>query len=159
MAQEDKDTNFPIHVDSKLINTLQKIISYGLKVLACLMCTVILWTIADLTLYIFKTMVEPPYLTFTLEEILATFGSFLIVLIAIEIFINIILYFKKNTGHVRLVLATALMAIARKVIILDYDNASNSQLFAIGAVIAALAVAYLLVIYANNKLESSENTK
>lgn len=158
MQQEDRDTNFPIHVDSKLINILQKVITYGLKVLACLMCVVILWTIVDLTVFIFNTMSEPPYLSFTIEEILATFGSFLIVLIAIEIFINIILYFKKNTNHVRLVLATALMAIARKVIILDYDKASNSQLFAIGAVIAALAIAYWLVIYANNRLETSENT-
>ena len=44
------------------------------------------------------------------------------VLIAIEIFINIMVYLREDVIHVKIVLATTLMAIARKVIILDPDK-------------------------------------
>ncbi len=46
----------------------------------------------------------------------------MVTLIAIEIFLNIVLYLRDDVLHVKLVLATALMAIARKVIVLDYKT-------------------------------------
>lgn len=45
------------------------------------------------------------------SDILATFGAFMAVLIAIEIFINIIIYLREDVIHVKIVMATALMAI------------------------------------------------
>ena len=47
---------------------------------------------------------------------LATFGAFMAVLIAIEILINITIYLRDDVIHVKIVMATALMAIARKVL-------------------------------------------
>lgn len=57
---------------------------------------------------------------FEIGDILQTFGAFMAVLIAIEIFINITLYLRTDVIPVKLVVATALMAICRKVIIFDY---------------------------------------
>ncbi len=88
---------------------------------------------------------KPPLLHLTVSEIFDLFGTFMVVLIAIEIFINIRLYLGSNTLPIQLVIATALMAIARKVIILDLADTSAEQVFAIGAVTLALGVTYWLV--------------
>jgi uncharacterized membrane protein (DUF373 family) len=58
----------------------------------------------------------------TISDILATFGAFMAVLIAIEILININIYLRDDLIHVKIVMTTALMAIARKVIIMDFDK-------------------------------------
>jgi len=60
---------------------------------------------------------EPPLTILRISNLSDMFGSFLSVLIAIEIFLNITLYLREDVIHVKLVVATALMAIARKVIV------------------------------------------
>lgn len=143
------DTGFPIQVPSPSINFLQKVILWSIKILAFLMVIVILWSVGDVifTLYL-KT--KDPYLFVTdFDELLAVFGGFLIVLIAIEIFLNIILYLKKEMGHLRLVMATALMAVSRKVIILDYDKISDWHMVGMGALILSLGLAYWFICQGN----------
>jgi len=81
----------------------------------------------------------------SISDILATFGAFLAVLIAIEIFINITLYLKTNVIPVRLVVATALMAISRKAIIFDFERITPPYLIGTAAVILALGVTYWLI--------------
>jgi uncharacterized membrane protein (DUF373 family) len=66
-------------------------------------------------------------------------------LIAIEIFVNIVLYLREDVIHVRLVIATALMAAARKVIVFDYATTDVAYVWATGLVIVALAASYWLV--------------
>ena len=81
-----------------------------------------------------------------ITDILATFAAFLAVLIAIEIYQNIILYLRTDVIFpVKLVVATALMAIARKVIILDFKEISALYIFATAAVVLALGITYYLI--------------
>lgn len=145
MEEEKDDGLYLIKVKSPLINFLQKVILYSIKVLAIFMTIVIIWSIIDVGLVMFDHIIQPPYLLLKFEEILGLFGGFLVVLIAIEIFLNIILYLRKDMNHIRLVVATALMAIARKVIILDYEKIASIQLYGIAATIIALGIAYWLV--------------
>ncbi len=56
----------------------------------------------------------------------------------IEIFINITVYLREDVIHVRLVVATALMAVARKVIVFDFlyhlsDNRSTQWVILMGS--------------------------
>jgi uncharacterized membrane protein (DUF373 family) len=143
---KDDDANFPIELNDRLITFLQKVIIFGVKILAILMTIVILWTVGEVVFVIYQQASRPPYFLLTnIEDILGIFGAFLIVLIAIEIFLNIILYLKKDIMHLKLVVATALMAIARKVIIIDYDTVPTPHLYGIGVVIIALGIAYWLI--------------
>ena len=73
---------------------------------------------------------------------------------AIEIFINIASYLRENVIHIKLVLATAFMAVARKVIVLDYKEVSSDYVFATAALVLALAVAYWLAVVKNTSIES-----
>jgi len=124
---------------------LKKIIHLCLKVLGLMMILVIISGVVDVGWTIYQRIVSPPVFILTINDILATFGAFMVVLIAIEIFQNIILYLRDDVIHVKIVLATALMAVARKVIILDYDELEPLYIFATGIVLVATGVTYFLV--------------
>lgn len=128
-----------------LIRMLHKAIRIGVKVLAVIMTLVIFWGIGDVIWVIYQRLSQPPYFLLKINDILATFGAFLAVLIAIEIFLNITLYLRDDVIHVRLVVATALMAIARKVIVFDFKELAHSYVFATAAVLFALGVTYWLI--------------
>lgn len=124
---------------------MKNIIRYSLKTLAALMILVIVSGVVDVGWTLYQRLISPPRLILTMGDILATFGAFMVVLIAIEIFQNIILYLRDDVIHVKIVLATALMAVARKVIILDYDELDAMYVFATGLVLIATAIAYYFV--------------
>jgi len=67
------------------------------------------------------------------------------VLIAIEIFLNITLYLRDDVVHVKLVVATALMAIARKVIVFDFAKIDGMEILGTGAVVLGLGIVYWLM--------------
>ena len=124
---------------------LHKIIRIAVKVLAALMVAVIVWGIGDVIYVLYQRLMEPPLLLLSISDILATFGAFLAVLIAIEIFINITLYLKTDVIPVRLVVATALMAISRKVIIFDFEKITPLLVLATATVVLALGITYWLI--------------
>ncbi len=149
MKNEDEDdagASFPIDVDSSMINFLQKVILFGIKFLALLMTLTILWSIVHVAYLFYLKVLEAPTPSIDIDKLLSLFGAFLLVLIAIEIFLNIILYLRKDISHLKLVLATALMAIARKIIILDYAHVEASLMLSMAAIIVSLGLAYWLVV-------------
>ncbi|WP_052507505.1 phosphate-starvation-inducible PsiE family protein [Desulfonatronovibrio magnus] len=133
------DPEYPV------LKFLKLIIRYAVVVLAITMTLVIIWGVGDVIWVLVNRLQEPPYMLLSISDILATFGAFIAVLIAIEIFVNITLYLDGKIIHVKLVLATALMAIARKVIIFDYEKLGPEYVWATAAVIFALVVGYWLV--------------
>ncbi len=128
-----------------LIRHLNKCVVLAVKILACLMVIVVWLALADVVIHMVKEIQNPPYGLFSIEALIATLGNFLLVLIAIEIFLNIVFYLKRDAVHVPLVLATALTAVARKVIIFDYANVSPIHLFGTASVIIALGLTYWLI--------------
>ena len=131
--------------EDPFLEVLHRIIRFAVKVLAGLMVVVIVWGIGDVVYVLFQRLLEPPFLLLSINDILATFGAFLAVLIAIEIFINITMYLKTDVIPVRLVVATALMAISRKVIIFDFDKITPPFLLGTAATVLALGATYWLI--------------
>lgn len=131
--------------EDRTINSLRKVIRIAVRLLAIIMVLVILWGIGDVIYVLYIRLTSPPLLLLSIHDILATFGAFLAVLIAIEIFVNISMYLSTNVIQVRLVVATALMAISRKVIIFDFDTLSPHYIYASGVVIVALGITYWLL--------------
>ncbi|MCP5037570.1 MAG: phosphate-starvation-inducible PsiE family protein [Rhodobacteraceae bacterium] len=110
------------------------------------MVIVIVMGVVDVAWTLYKKVMEPPEYILTISDMLATFGAFMAVLIAIEIFINITVYLRDDVIHVRIVMATALMAIARKVIILDLNKIGSEYLWGIAAVVFSISIGYWLVV-------------
>lgn len=138
---------FPMKYSSQdpFIWFLQKIIRAAVRAVAVLMTLVILWAVVDIIWILYQQFITEPYGLLNINDILSTFGAFMAVLIAIEIFVNIIVYLRDEVIHVKIVLATALMAIARKVIVFDYDQLSSEYVWATAAVILALSLGYWLI--------------
>lgn len=126
---------------------LHKLIRTAVRILAVLMVFVIYWAVADVIWVLYEHFSAPPYFVSPTDDIVRFFAGFLAVLIAIEVFINITLYLRDDAIHVQLVVATALMAVARKVIVMDYNDLSPAQLWAMGILILAVGATYWVVAY------------
>jgi uncharacterized membrane protein (DUF373 family) len=131
--------------EEPLIHGLHVIIRFCVRILAVLMTLVIIWSVADVGWVLYERVMISPVGLLNVNDILALFGTFMATLIAIEIFLNIVLYLRDDVLHVKLVLATALMAIARKVIVLDYKTLEPEYIWATAAVVFALSIGYWLV--------------
>ena len=141
-----KNVELSIADRDPVIRRLHQIIRFGVKLLAVLMTLLILWGIGDVVWIMVQRLSQPPILILKIGDILAIFGAFLAVLIAIEIFLNITMYLRDDVIHVRLVIATALMAIARKVIVFDFKEIGHQHVYATAAVVLALGVTYWLLL-------------
>lgn len=132
--------------DSPFVRKLKWIIRVAVRVLALLMTMVIVMGVIDVVWVLYHKLINPPMFILQIDEILATFGAFMAVLIAIEIFVNITIYLREDVIHVKIVMATALMAIARKVIILDMKEYQAADLWGLAAVVLATSIAYCIVV-------------
>lgn len=134
---------------SKLLKIMDRIIHHCAVVIAFIMVLVIIWGVADILYVLYQRLLAPPFMLLEIKDIFATFGAFMAVLIAIEIYHNLILYTKGEHDPrlaVEIVLATALMAAARKVIIFDFNEIEPAFIYATASVIFALGIAYYFIV-------------
>jgi len=144
MHSEEQESFIAKNTDP-LIQVLDKVIVFCIKFLATLMVLVILWGLLGVSIHIYENVLSTPFAIRNIDNLIHLLGSFLAVLIAIEIFLNIVFYLKQDAIHVPLVLGTALTAIARKVIILDYNSITYEYILSTGALILAVGIVYWLI--------------
>jgi uncharacterized membrane protein (DUF373 family) len=77
-------------------------------------------------------------------ELLDIFGYVLLILIGVELLDTIKAYLSEHVFHVEVVLEVAMIAVARKVILLDYKEYPSLTILSIAALILALAVGFYL---------------
>jgi uncharacterized membrane protein (DUF373 family) len=129
-----------------LMKILRQGIRLAVRALAVFMTLLILVGTIDVGWTLYEKMAQArPLFVLSISDILATFGAFMVVLIAIEIFINITMYLRDDIIHVKIVMATAIMAIARKIIILDFKQTEPGFVWATAAVILAASIGYWLL--------------
>ncbi len=133
------------HTDDVLTNKLYSAVRYSVRVLSVLMVFVIIMGVVDVAWTIYEKINTPPVYILTISDMLATFGAFMAVLIAIEILINITVYLRDDVIHVKIVMATALMAVARKVIVLDFATTSPPYIYGLAAIALSMSVGYWLI--------------
>ena len=136
----------PDHEDDRFVRVLDRLIHWAVRLLAVLMVAIIFLGIGETAYTLYQQVLEPPVGLLDISNVFATFGGVMAVLIAIEIFHNVVLYLRKEVIHIRIVMATALMAIARKVIVLDFHQLSVEYVFGAAAVMLAVGVSYYLIV-------------
>lgn len=125
------------------IKSLEKII---IQVLVVLMAIVLLLSTVELAWVIIKDVITPPILLLEIDELLEIFGLFMLVLIGIELLDTIAkTYMAESVDHAQIVMTVAIIAIARKVIIMDVKDLSGLALAGIAAIILALSIGYYLI--------------
>jgi uncharacterized membrane protein (DUF373 family) len=130
----------------EIVNKFEKIV-YVL--LMAFLMVVLTASLIELVWYIFQALTNDPIYLLESHELIAVLGAFLLVLIGVELLDTIKAYFSENTIHVEIVLLLAIIAIARKVILLDPTTVSGVdfgfELMGIGVVVVGLATGYYLI--------------
>ncbi|TGC06997.1 phosphate-starvation-inducible E-like protein [Methanolobus halotolerans] len=107
-----------------------------------MMSALVLITTIELGVLIVQDFVASPISMPSENHLLELFGFFLLVLIGLELLNTLKTYASEHAIHAEVVLSVALIAIARKVIILDIDEVSSLTLIGIGVIILALCSGY-----------------
>jgi len=94
---------------------------------------------------ILKDFMSPPIFLLEASELLELFGAFLLVLIGVELLSTVKTYITKKTVHVEVILAVGIIAIARKVVILEPKEIDGLRLLGIAAIIFALTLGFYFV--------------
>ena len=127
------------------------IVLLGIMMLAILVATV------DLALRVFGKLVSRPFLILEVTEVTEVFGFVFMVLIGLELLETIKTYLSKEQLHVEVVFLVAMIAIARKVILLDVKHMDAPVLYGIAAIILALAAGFFFLRLAYRKGEDVRN--
>ncbi len=114
-------------------------------VLLVFIAFVVLVTTFQLGWEIVAAFVNPPQFHFDANELLDIFGGFLLVLIGVELMNTVKIYLVDRSVHVEVILAVGLVAITRKVVVLDHKQLDGTSLIGIAVIIISLSVSYYLV--------------
>ena len=129
-----------------LFNILKKYEKFMIQSLMVMMAIVLGLATLDLGWLIIKDIIQPPYLLLDVNQLLEIFGLFMLVVIGIELLETIMkTYITQGQPHYEVVLSVAIIAIARKVIILDLKEVDSLSLIGIASIIIALTVGYFLM--------------
>jgi len=141
-----------ISSDDSFLHGLHIFEGFISRVLSVAMVIVIFAALFDLGVVLFEGLFADPVgrLTTSLTQV---FGLFLNVLIALELLENITAYLKKQVVQVELVIVTSLIAVSRKIIILDLEKTAGLNLIALGTTILALSISYWLIRRANRDVD------
>ena len=127
----------------KLVKLFERYIIIALLVM--MMLVVFLGTV-ELAIVIIEQILERPrFLLLNIEELLNIFSRFLLILIGLELIEATKVYLNKETVHVETIFLVALIAITRKVIILDLQKYSPPMLLGIASIIFSLSLGYFFL--------------
>lgn len=136
--------------DENFSELIEFIVVLVAKILSLIMLVVILFSLSDLIVFLSRELLQSSHLSFK-NTLFEFFGLILNVLIALEILENITGYLKKQVFHVELVIGTSLIAVARKIIILDLEKKTWTDLIGLAIAVVSLATSYWLIREANQK--------
>lgn len=132
--------------DSRILPIMDRLKRLLVVAITIMMGFVLILAVLELGFILAKDILSPPLFFLEVQELLEIFGLFLLVLIGIELFETMEIYIKENVVHVEVVFTVALIAIARKVIILDVKKVDSPTLLGIAAIILALSIGYYLIM-------------
>jgi len=127
--------------------------------LIIMMIVVILLSTIELGRILVMDIITPPNFLLDITELLDVFGFFMLILIGVELLETIRAYLNEHEVHVEIVIEVALIAVARKVVIIDVKEYSPDTLMAIAAIVLSLAGAYYLQKRARVRRDFNEQSK
>jgi uncharacterized membrane protein (DUF373 family) len=129
-----------------MFTLLKKYEKFMIQALMVMMAVVLGLATLDLGWHIIKDIIKPPYFLLEIDQLLDIFGFFMLVVIGIELLETIMkTYITQGQPHYEVVLSVAIIAISRKVIILDLKEIDSLSLIGIASIIVALTVGYFLM--------------
>jgi len=126
----------------RYLDTFERFITGALVIM---MASVVLLATVELAWVLGKDVLTPPIFLLELDELLELFGQFLLVLIGIELLHSMKIYIKRRVIHLEAMLVVALIAMARKIVVLEPKALPEGTLLGVAAIVLALTLGYYLV--------------
>ena len=140
------NSNYPEWSKHSMFTILKKFEKVMIQALMVMMAIVLGLSTLDLGWLIIKDIIEPPLFLLSINQLLEIFGFFMLVVIGIELLETIMkTYITQGQPHYEVVISVAIIAISRKVIILDLKEVDALSLIGIASIIVALTVGYFLM--------------
>jgi uncharacterized membrane protein (DUF373 family) len=130
----------------EIVNKFEKVIYASLMIM---LMGVLVAAVIDLAIVLAESLFDTTPWLLQPHEMINILGGFLLVLIGVELLETIKAYFRENAIHVEIVVLLAIIAIARKVILLDPTGMSGTdygiELMGIGVIVVGLSGGYFLI--------------
>ncbi|KAF5029622.1 Phosphate-starvation-inducible E [anaerobic digester metagenome] len=140
---------------NRMLNVIKIIEKTIVLILIVFLAAILAVSVVELGIYFFRLIffnsLEQWY---DPEFLMPLFSMILVVLIGNELLETIKAYLKDDSIHVELVILVAIIALARKIIVIDYQVVSVEKLIGISALLFSLAVAYFLIKKSHKRLKS-----
>lgn len=127
---------------------IEQVEGFVAKVLSVVMVVVIFVAVGNLIILLTQELFKQP-VNFLDKTLLEFFGLFLNILIALELLENITAYLQKDTVLAELVIITSLIAIARKIILLDLGKTTGVQIIGLAVALLTLSLCYWIIRRSN----------
>ncbi len=122
-----------------------------ISILIFLMMVVVGLSVLELAFMLWRQVTQAEqdthslYLFLNLHDLLEVLGFFMMVLIGLELLETIKNYLTQHALHVEVVILVAMIAVARKVIILDMKEIAAESMLGIGILLISLSSSYYLI--------------
>ncbi|MCF8067057.1 MAG: phosphate-starvation-inducible PsiE family protein [Desulfobacterales bacterium] len=127
--------------------------------LLVMMIIVVLLSTIELAVILTNEMIAPPFMLIGIDNMLAIFGFFMMILIGLELIETIKIYLSEEVIHVEIISLVAIIAITRKIIILDVKKMDPLMVLGISALVISLCTGYYLLkkgLYYNTKPKKND---
>ena len=128
-----------------MLELLKKFEHVVTGVLMAMMVVVVTLSVVDLGWLLVRDIMSPPFGLLDENELLDLFGFFLLVLIGIELLETLKAYVREKQFRAEVIMLVAMIAISRKIIILDVRGLPAMTIVGISALIIALGLSYYLM--------------
>jgi uncharacterized membrane protein (DUF373 family) len=128
------------------------------SVLILMLIIVISFATYDMGQRLFTAIFQRSEMLFQLEkdDIYKIFSAFLLVLIGIELLQAMSVYLKENAIHVETVLLVAIIAVARHLIDINYEETDALKLVGFASLILSLTIGYYFIKKALHKIKPEQ---
>jgi uncharacterized membrane protein (DUF373 family) len=137
----------------RYLEKFERIVNWSLLVL---MAGVVLLATVELAWILVKDVLTPPVFLLEIHELLELFSLFLLVLIGIELLHSVKTFILRREIHLESVLTVAMIAVARKIIVLEPKEWPEGTLLGLAALVLALSISYYVIQRSRRERGSSD---
>lgn len=126
----------------RYLEHFERLVNWSLLVL---MASVVLLATIELAWILVKDVLTAPVFLLEIHELLELFSLFLLVLIGIELLHSVKTFIIRREIHLETVLTVAMIAVARKIIVLEPKELPEGTLAGLAALVFALTIGYYIM--------------
>lgn len=132
---------------NKVISATKQIKRWMSLTVLLLMTLIVTSSVIELAIILFEEIFDAKddVLFLDIDELFTIFSFVFMVLIGFELMETVEMYFKKNVVHAEVVLLVAVIAVTRKVILLDLDKYDPLAIIGLGLILLSLGGCYFLI--------------